>query len=65
MVEYYKFNLTDIFPNCDMDNPMHVYYYINKLTVSMYGYAIIDIEFKDGNMYNLTKDNVIFKKKVK
>jgi len=65
MSEFYEFNLKDVFPNCDINNPMHVHHYINKLTVALYGYSIIDIEFKDGNINNLTKENVIFKKNAK
>jgi len=59
--DYYEFDLDDVFKNCNINNPLDEFHYINKLTLSLYGYSIRDIEFIDGNIRNLTRQNLKFK----
>jgi len=59
---YLKLDMNDIFNNCEEMTPYKEYIYLNKLTRMLYGYNLEDIEFIDGNRYNLKKSNILFKK---
>jgi len=59
----YKFELNEIFKDCDPNDELDKLYYLERLTLSLYGCRLKHIKFIDGNKYNLCKNNIKIIKK--